>query len=371
MGDRIKFLTTDFTSNTRLANFSASSEQSAFPSSNIQDPFRSKVWRSSGHYDVDWSNYQFTINTGADIVVTLTRAIYTTETALATEIQTQLNSVSSGFTVSYSTATNKFSITRSSAFSALWTVSQNTASLLGFNPAVDDTGLLTYEADSRRIAYPAEWLKFDFGITRNPKAIILIDNLEEKIKIQPSITMKLQGAISDSWNSPEEISLSYNSENITKINIDGLFSQPYRYNRLLIEDVNNPLGYQQIGKIYLGDVFELESSDVQRALEEDTVDLSRTQRAIGGEVYSDERPSYDVFSNIFIEYCNKNDVDTIKSIYDVHRTHTPFFVSIDSEAKATNDVSEWTKYVRFSRPPKYQTVTKDIWNIRIQVEELL
>lgn len=370
MGNRIKFLTNNFLEPAVLPGFSYSSQSASYPASNLQDPFRSKVWRSGGLFTIDWNNSTLEIFDGTQKTVNLTRGDYSAA-SLSTELETQLNTVSANWTVTYSSSTNKFSISNTSVVSILWTQATQAAETFGFNSSIDDTGATSYEGDERRISYPAEWIKFDFGLTRNPKGIVLIDNLEEDIKIQPSITLKFQGSPSDSWNSPEEVLLDYNPDNITKIDMGGVFSRAYRFARLYIEDINNPLGYQQLGKIYVGDVFELESSDVQRDFGEEPADLSTSQRAIGGEIYSDIRPSHVNFPNVIIQYCNKNDVDTIKNIWNVHRTYKPFFVSIDSEAEVTNNVNEWTKYVKLINPPKFKTVSKGIWTVTMAFEELL
>lgn len=371
MGARLKFLPYNYIDENILANFSYSSQNPSYPASNLQDPFRSKIWRSSGNFEVSFDENELVFNDGTDKVATLTIGVYISGALMATELQTKLNAVSSGFTVTYSNTTNKFTISKATTFVLKWSQSTGVANLFGFNNLIDDTGRNNYESDSRRINWPAEWLKFDLGIARNPKGVVIIDNLEENIKIQPTVSIKLQGAFADSWNSPEEITLDWDPSNISKINMNGLFSKPYRYIRLYLADVDNPLGFVQLGKLYIGDVYELESSDVQREFQEETVDLSELQRSINGELYSDNKPSFSTFSSVLIEFCNKNDIDTIADVYANHRTYKPFFVSIDSEAKATNNINEWTKYVRFSEPPSKQTVTCSIWNCQFGLEELL
>lgn len=371
MGSNIKFLTNNFIEN--YANFYYSSQNASYPALNINDPFRSKVWRSNtGNFEVNFANDKLVINDGTDKTVSITRQSYSSGALLATELQTRLNAASSNFTVVYTSATNKFTISRTTSFSILWTNSTTScADLFGYYDGADDTGGSSYEADEARICYPSEWFKFDFGLTRNPKAVCIIDNLEEKIKIQPSVTAKLQGAFSNSWNAPFEVDLPYNADIIAKIDMNGLLPSACRWARLYLPDLTNPLGYVQLGKIYIGDAFEIESSNVQREFMESAQDLTTSDRAIDGELYFDTRPTFSKFSSINIALCNKDDVDLIKSIWDQHRTYKPFFVSIDSDAVATNDISEWTKYVRFVGPPEYQTVTSKIWNVNFGLEELL
>jgi len=370
MGNRFKFITDNFID--QATGFYYSSQDAGYPASNVKQAFRSRVWRSNGYFLVNQSNNQLLINDGSDKLITLSNNEYLSGALLATELQTKLNAASTNFTVSYSSITNKFTVSRTSTFAIKWTSGQTNAfDLFGYSELVDDTGLSSYESDEARICYPSEWFKFDFAISRNPKAVILLDDIEDGIKIQPSTTIKIQGNTADSWNSPEEIDLPFGQENITKINMDGIFSKAYRWVKLNIEDKTNPLGRQQLGKIYVGDVFELESSNVQRELPQTSSDLSSTEQSINGEEYSDIRPSFDKFESIMIEYCNKNDVDLVKSVYKKFKKHTPFFVSIDSEATVTNDVNEWTKYVKFTNEPEFQTVAPNIWNIRMALKEVI
>lgn len=371
MGDRLKIMAENYISEELLANFFYSSQNSGYPANNIQDIFRSKVWRSGNNFELSSNENIIVINDGSNKIIEIPFGTYTPIT-LSTQIQTTLNTASSGFTVSYSYTSYKFTISRTTNFSILWSDTSNTIyNLLGFQNTLDDTGSNSYTSDEARICYPAEWLTFDIGILDNPGAIILIDNKDAVIPIQSFVNMKLQANISNTWIDHEEISLTYDQNLIGHINTNGLFSDNKRFFRLYIPDINNPKGFIQIGKVYLGYVYEIESSDIQREFPETFVDLSTIERAISGEIYADEKSFYSVFGTIQINLCNKNDVDYIKKVWEEHKTFTPFFVAFDSELKATNTLSEWTKYVRFTAPPEFQTVTCNVWNITMQLEEVL
>lgn len=371
MGDRMKIMAVNYADEEFLANIFKSSENPSYPVSNIQDPFRNKVWRSNGAFEIDVNNNILIFNDGIEKTLNITGGLYNSPSAFATQLQTDLNALSSGFTVSYSTVSLKFTITRSSTFSLLWSDPRTTCTdTLGYNN-VDDTGLMTYEGHELRVCWPAEWITFDLGIVDNPKAILIIDSQETDIKIQSATNTLLQGAISNAWNTPENISISYHHQLMGSIDMAGLFSDGKRYVRLYIPDYNNPYGYIQLGKIYIGDVYEIEGSDIQREFPETYIDLSNVERAISGELYADERATYHSFGSIEINLCNKNDVDYIRDVWERHKTFKPFFIAFDSEEKVTNNLSEWTKYVRFTAPPQFTTVTCDLWNISMSVEEVL
>jgi hypothetical protein len=371
MGDRMKIMAVNYVDTDLLANLFKSSEKAGYPISNIQDPFRNKIWRSNGSFQITVNNNILVINDGTVKLITLTGGIYSSPSLFAIQLQTDLNASSSGFTVSYSTVTLKFTISRSSAFSLLWSDSRTTCTdTLGFNN-VDDTGSMSYEGHELRVCWPAEWITFDLGIVDNPKAIFIIDSQDSDIKIQAWTQTLLQGAISNSWNTPENLAISYHHQLMGSINMAGLFEDGKRYFRLYIPDFNNPYGYIQLGKVYLGDAYEIEGSDIQREFPETYVDLSNLERAISGEIYADEKASYHIFGSIQINLCNKNDVDYIKDVWERHKTFKPFFISFDSSLKVTNNLSEWTKYVRFTASPEFTTVTCDAFNISMQVEEVL
>jgi hypothetical protein len=374
MGNFIKFMVENFIDEDLANDFSVSSENASYIAENVRNAFRANVWRSkAGYFNVTALNKDFVINDGTDKTISLTEASYTLASDLATDIQTQLNASSTDFTVAYSTSTNKFTISRTSNFSILWTNALTTAAeLLGFDDSADDTGTDTYEADSARICYPGEWLKIDFGTAKNPKGIIILDKKGDIIKISPSAVITLQANSSDSWASPAyEKVLTYGEDNIVEIDTDGLFDTTYRYARLLIEDLENALGYVQLGVLYLGDVYELESSTVQRDFQEEFEDLSEIQQSESGEEYADIKAQRSLYSSVNIQLCTKTDVNTIMNIFQEFGTHTPFFVSIDSTAQVTDDINEWTKYVKFTSPPSKQYVTNNRWNVSFSLKEVI
>lgn len=371
MGDRMKIMAVNYVDEQYLANLYYSSQNVAYPTTNLQDPFRGKVWRSNGAFQISNNNNQLLLNDGTDKVLTLTGGTYSSPASFAAQLQTDLNSISSNFTVSYSTTSLKFTISRTTNFILKWSDPITTCTqTLGFN-TVDDSGAMSYEAHELRICWPSEWLIFDLGIVDNPKAILIIDAQDEDIKIQSNANVTLQGAISNSWNTPETISIDYHHKLMGKIDINGLFTGGKRYIRLHIPDYNNPYGFIQLGKVYLGDVYEIEATDIQRDFPETFEDLSTIERAISGEIYADERAEYSVFGQVELSLCNKNDVDYIRDVWQRHKTFKPFFVAFDSEQKVTGTLSEWTRYVRFTNPPTINSVTCDLFNITLSLEEVL
>jgi hypothetical protein len=371
MGDRLKIMADNYLDSSILANFYYSTQNASYPASNILDISRGKLWRSNGNFEINSLNNNIVINDGTDKLGTLSFATYATGSLLASALQTLLNSISSNFTVAYSTVTNQFTISRTTNFIIRWSDSMSTINnTLGFG-VIDDTGDDSYSSLEIRNCWPAESVTFDLGVFDNPKAVMIIDRKDEDIKIQSNKTVLLQGAITNSWSSPESIALQYNQNLMGSINTSGLFSNGKRYFRLYLPDFNNPYGYLQLGKVYIGDVYEISNSDIQREFPETFTDLSNLEKSISGEIYADERSIYSTFGSIDISLCAKVDVDYIRYVWETHKTIRPFFIAFDDSLKATNNLAEWTKYVRFVSPPVFQTVTCNIWNISMDLEEVI
>jgi hypothetical protein len=92
---------------------------------------------------------------GGAAVATISAKLYKTPKALADELETQMNAVSTDtITVSYGNSTGKYTIANTSGalFELDWSTGPNTATtiggLIGFDTAADDTGSLSYEGDN-------------------------------------------------------------------------------------------------------------------------------------------------------------------------------------------------------------------------------
>lgn len=99
------------------------------------------------------TNRYLDINDGSDKTATVAIGVYKDPHDLAEALQTALNSVSSGFTVTYSDTTGKYTLVKASGtFNLEWNTGANTANTigttLGFLVAADDTGALTYTSDN-------------------------------------------------------------------------------------------------------------------------------------------------------------------------------------------------------------------------------
>lgn len=168
-------------------------------------------------YSINTSNNKFYINdTITNILVTISEGSYIS-TNLLTELQTQLNSVSSGFTVSYSNTTKKYTISRTSNFSLLF------GTFTAYNKICDVLGF-------QKIDYSASASYTAYNIYQSiPYNIIMVNipelHLKKKIKIgdyrnSPNISDFYINIANYNFGEIASPAESFNNEYVTLENYD-------------------------------------------------------------------------------------------------------------------------------------------------------
>jgi hypothetical protein len=109
----------------------------------FRNPMQVEAGNSSLDFDIG----------GGELNATVPVKWYKTPHQLAEAVQASMNALASGITVTYSNSTGRFTIAKASGtLELLWDSGTNTATsigtLLGFDVAADDTGSLSYLADS-------------------------------------------------------------------------------------------------------------------------------------------------------------------------------------------------------------------------------
>lgn len=377
----IRIMTDNFIDVDIVSNATVSSEQAAFPVSNIYNlQRRSKVWRSNGYYIIDSTNNKiiFRESIGVDLTATITVGEYTSFSALATEIKTRMEAAgASTYTIDKVTTTKKVRFTSDGLggggiFQIIWTsdsVTQAVASMLGFLTTENDTGFLTYTADELTTGNE-EWIKWDFGISTNPKSFILIGPRNSPIKISPSATLKLQGSETDIWDNPTyDQTLTYNDEVISLFSTTGLHTEALRFWRLLIDDVHNPNGYVEIGSIFLGDFFTPIQGAAQFPFNGQYIDRSLTVFSEGGQTFSDIREQAEGFSFTIanMTIAEKEEIDSHFKTVGVAK---PFFIYLDPNS-AFSSITNYIRYIKFENAPKYVLESAGLFSCSFDLREEL
>jgi len=362
-----------------VSNATVSSEQSAFPVDNIyNEQRRSKVWRSDGYWEVTASNKTlvFRETTGVDLTATLTEGTYTSTTTFLAHIKTQMEAVGgSTYTIAQDTSTLKIKFTSDGGggggiFELRWTSSTGLAALLGFDSGTNDTGALSYLADLLRIN-SEEWIKWDMGISTNVQAFILIGARNDAIKLAPSGTFTLEANETDIWTSPSySQTLTYDDRAISLFDEDGLHSEAVRYWRLKLEDTDNPLGYLEIGNLFLGDYFDSTRGQVQFPFGGNYVDRSATVFSEGGQTFSDIREKTEQFGITWfgLTVAEKESID---DFFRQFGTGIPFFVQFDPDLAFSSTAAEYIRYCKFENAPSYSLESPGNYSCQMSLREEL
>ena len=211
-------------------SFSFSSETTGFEAANALDDFRSSLWKPTGYFDITSSVNKLYFNDGSDRTATIVVAGYTTPALLATQIQTQMNSVSSGYTVSYDSAgeTYKFTIARATSFtlqlsnqsSAIW-------STIGFTGTTNQSGA-SHSANEQR-NHTNEFLTFDLGYQAPIDFLGVVGPAGSQFPVSTNATVTLQGNnINDFTSPPFSQTLSVTSKGIFEF-FDNSSDNRYRF----------------------------------------------------------------------------------------------------------------------------------------------
>jgi hypothetical protein len=357
-----------------------SSQQTAFPYSNITNfNRRSKVWRSNGYWNITSSNNTIIFEETSTVNLTATVAAgeYSSTTAMLAALKTALEDAgASTYTCSVDASTNKIEITSNGSggggiFNIEWSHASTTmADTLGFDDTTDDTGALTYTADELHIS-TGEFFTWDMGLSSLPQAIAIIGPRNTPLRISPSATLKLQGNETDVWTAPTyEQTLTYDDSCIALFDADGLHTEALRFWRLLIEDLDNPLGYIEIGSIFLGRVYSPTYGRPQFPFDIELIDRSPLIFSEGGQTFSDIREQTAEYSTQWLGL-RKDEVERIMTFFADVGTARPFFVLLDPDEAFSTDFKKSLKYVKFASQPRFSLTTPNNYRMSLEFREEL
>lgn len=348
--------------------FTYSSQQTAFPASNVYGGSRSRVWRPTGNFEITATNNLIYINDGSNKTATLTAASYT-PAALATHVQTQLNAVSTSWTCTYSTTTFKFTIGRSGSGTIRQTQTTNAAwDTLGYTFGTDLTGT-TFTADEQR-NHTSEWFKCDLGVPQVAGFVGLIGSIETPFSLTESATLKIQANNIDLWTAPPlNYDIPINGIGAMKFLDDNESS--YRYWRILIIDRLNTLGPTgiEIGYAYIGDYKTMTNTNIQVGFSKSYRDPSNVQESETGVLFIENRPRYLTISSAEIALLNGTEYDELEQLFYDVGVRTPFFVSLDPTLGVSRAITDLTRLMIMDDVPTMQHVIRDYYNISFNMRE--
>jgi len=369
---RDNFANTDF-----LSNFSASSEQTAFPVDNaFNQQRRSKVWRSNGFFNIVSSSNTilFQEDGATDLTANVAVTEYTSASALATAIKTAMEAVgASTYTIAIDATTLKFVFTSDGAggggtLDLKWASSTAMAGILGFD-TVDLTGSLTYTADVLKI-HTSEAINLDFGIPTQPNMFALVGIRNRPFKFSQSATIKLQGNETDSLVPPtSDTTLTFDDNVLFFYNENGISTIQLRHWRILFTDTENATGFIEVGAFALGDeIIGITQGTVQFPLETIQVDRSVTLVSEGGQTLSDERAQTQDFI-LQWNFLTKTERELLEENFDFFGTSKPFFINIDESALFNTTQQKGLKLVKYVQAPRYRLTRPNLFQMTMNLRE--
>jgi len=378
-----KWMDQDFTDPEIVSNFSASSEQTAFPATNLQTERRSKVWRSNGYFvlasDV---TLDFEETASSALRATIPAGTYSSRASLHAAIKTAMDGAAgsnSTYTVTTDAATQKMKITSDGVggggiFNLLWTASSAAADAFGWDSSADDTGALSYLSDEIKFADPSEWVLWDFGIQTDCNAFIMIGLRNEGLKISPRATIKLQANETSNFSSPSfETTLTYDDFVISKFEATdgaGIAGAEYRYWRLEIADNDNANGHIELGALFLGDYYETSQGKAEFGAKFDPEDRSKNVFSEGGQTFGDQRPKSELFT-VNYKFLSVTERNYFLNMFEDFGVTKPFFLVMDPDVVYLPSLNDSIRYVKFKAAPKFTLAKPGLFNMSISLREEL
>jgi len=376
---RVRFMANNLAS-LNLNSFTFSTETTGFEATNAFNSFRSSTWRMSGFFRVQTAspaNNKIYINDGSDKTGTIPTADHSTAASLATAIQTELNSISSGWTVSFDLAGGSYKFTLSNSGSVTLKLSTSTDSIwntIGFTGTTDLTGT-SFPAQEQRAHDPirGEFITLDFGGLLPITFAGLVSDVSQSFGLSSTATVTLEGNNILDFNAPPlSKTLTVNDQGIFEFNVTDP-QATYRFWRLRFVDTYNSVQGPnlEMGNIYLGDFQTLTGSNIQAGFIDTIVDPSLRSETEGGVLFFDKRVKFSRFSNLAIRYMLDTDKQIIKDVFNTVGTTEPFYVALDPLSKINNDITEFTKFVIFDSEPQFTSVGSCYFNTVLNLREVV
>lgn len=289
---------------------SVSSQEPLLPKEFVLDQVKTKVWRTllgwtivEGFNDrIDWTR-----GAAGPFVATLTPGTYATGALLAAQIETKMeaaDAVQPFYTVLYNTSTHKFSIAHASGLNTLlnWDSGPNSdrsfGADLGFRAENDSDSEVTHTG-----TYTSYQSRHYLVIARSDGAVMeatAVALVSHNVQLDPATsfsaaqTILVQASDSEDFDNPilsQDMEVSSLLDPCVAYIVSLSGARDRTHWRLLINAVQNPDGYFELGHLYLG-TYEQPVSKVQSvSLSNDPEDFSDVVVAIDGTHYVDQRRS--------------------------------------------------------------------------------
>ncbi len=317
---------------------SASSAATGSPVSRLKDQLRSKTWRSAvGWTIVTGCNDRIDFNRGGVKVATIAAGTYATGSALAAAIVTALEAADATpvWACSYSGATFKFTISSDLAFTLLFGSGANLvrsmAIDIGF--ATSDTGSATSQV-AGSVAYQSrQAITADLGAAASSTAAIVINH---NSGAGGTYTFQADAASLAAVGYADAATPDFSQVLAGDANIRiAFFADPNRrYLRLLVNDVQNTLGYSEVG-IWFAGPYTQPTVSYSVGFTKTWEELSEVTIAVNGAHFQDEKARRPSWSLSWAEV-GESDRAALAAAFALVPKGRNFFLSFDAVTTPTD-----------------------------------
>jgi hypothetical protein len=321
---------------------SASSAATGSPVSRLKDQLRSKSWRSA----IGWTfgsscNDKLDFDRGGVKVATLT-GTYATPALVAAAVVAALEAADATpvWACSYDGGAKTFTISADVAFTLLFGTGANlvrsVAIDLGF--AASDTGSATSHTAGSVSYQSRHAITADLGAAASVTAAIVINH---NSGAGGSYTLQADAASLAAVGYADAATPDFSQvlSGDASIRI-AFFSDPNRrYLRLLISDVQNTLGYSEVG-IWFAGPYTQPSISYGIGFTKVPEELSEVMVAIGGAHFQDEKPSRPTWSLSWLE-APEADRAALAAAFALVPKGRCFFVSFNADTTPTDTHYVW------------------------------
>jgi hypothetical protein len=327
-----------------------SSEEAQLPAEHLRDQLRQAVWQTQGPWVITEDNRRIDFDRGGVKVATIALGTYATGTALAAAIVTAMEAADSlpVWGCDYNVAaTDKFRIRDAGgaplSFVLLWSTGANAYRSIGPDLGFDvaDSASVTTTTSDNDAYQSRHFIVFhqsDGSDIAASAAILLEHNFDIPGSAGVRSMVTIQGNATNDWSAPtfSELFADLTSATPTLDPCPLVFSTPqtFAYWRLVIDDVQNPDGFAQLGILYLG-IYTEPSVCCSESLKFTQQDFSQGANSISGSGFTSAEPDRETFgleySDIPDASSNETKIDALRAT----RVGLNFFFQFDSNDAAT------------------------------------
>jgi len=352
-------------------NVTFSSEEAAFPFSNVLNASRSRVWTPSGHFLIDDTNNQFNAD---GFTATVANGNYATPAALVVAMNTALDTITTGWAFSYSDTTKLFKLTADSIVDIDLSLTTNAIwDTIGFGSSIYSSGI-SYEAPAPRI-HTSEYLNIDLGIAQHVSFVGLIGPLDEVFSLSGQAVVTISASNLPDLTSPAfSVQATVTTGGVLEF-IDGTDEDAttYRYWKIDINDRENIDGSDSLkfGFCYLGNAKTFTTTNVAKGFGKTINDPTKKQTSEGGQLFFQTKPKYYTFKSMSVELMEQAERLEMEQLFYNLGVSEPMFMSIDPTECISVTTDEYTKYCVFERAPEFKHVFLDYYSVSLDMREVL